>query len=60
MEQFEQKYPPKILKLKYSGDAMDSINFIESIAEELIDLGISLEILEGGDGYEEIKLSKLF
>ena len=54
-----QPLPSKIVKLKYDGDTMDAINFIEIIAKELILFGVVLEFLDGGEGYEEVKLTKL-
>ena len=33
---------------------------MQLISEELIHFGVSIEILEGGDGFEEIKIEKIF
>ncbi len=48
----------KIIRLEYD-DSMDMINAIESIAEAIAEYGIEIEFLDGGDGYEEIKISKV-
>ncbi len=48
----------KIIKLGYN-DSMDMINAIEEIAAAVLDFGVNIEILEGGDGYEEIKIIKV-
>ncbi len=48
----------KIIQLHYS-DSMDMVNAIEAIAKVVADYGIEIKILEGGDGYEEIEISKV-
>lgn len=38
---------------------MDLYNAIESLRKALKNFGVKLEILEGGDGYEEISLTRI-
>lgn len=47
----------KKLKFYYS-DGMDLLNALEGLAATLPAFGVELEILNGGDGYEEIRLRK--
>ena len=49
----------EIVKLRYGGDTMDAINFVETLAEVLEKFGINIEFLDGGDGYEEVKITKI-
>lgn len=53
----QEKTADKIIQIEY-GDAMDVLNAIEAIAVSVLEYGVEIEILEGGDGYEEIKISK--
>jgi hypothetical protein len=47
-------------KLKfYYSDSMDLLNALESLSKALKDFGVKMEILNGGDGYEEVQLSKV-
>lgn len=46
------------LKFFYS-DGMDLLNALEYLAKTLPSFGVNVEILDGGDGYEEIKLTKI-
>lgn len=43
----------------YYSDGMDLLNALESLQSVLVKYGVKLEILDGGDSYEEIRLSKL-
>jgi hypothetical protein len=45
------------IKLHYE-DGMDLINTLETLALILPKFGVKLEILAGGEGYEEISLSR--
>lgn len=45
------------LKFHYS-DGMDLLNALEGLAATLPAFGVELEILDGGDGYEEVRLRK--
>lgn len=54
----QEKPADKIIQIQY-GDAMDMLNAIEAIAASILEFGVEIEILEGGDGYEEIKISKV-
>jgi hypothetical protein len=46
------------IKFSYE-DSCDLINALETLARILPDYGVDLEILDGGDGYEEIRLTKM-
>lgn len=46
------------LKFHYS-DGMDLYNALEGFVSVLPKFGVKLEILRGGDGFEEVKLTKL-
>ena len=48
----------KTLKFHYA-DGCDLINALEGLAKVLPAFGVKLEILDGGDGYEEIRLSTI-
>lgn len=46
-------------KLKfYYGDSCDLVNALESLSKALEEFGVKMELLEGGTGYEEIKITK--
>lgn len=47
----------RTMKFHYS-DGMDLLNALESLRAALPAFGVNLEILDGGDGYEEIRLTK--
>jgi len=46
----------QIVTLEYQ-DSCDVVNAVESIAEALTKFGVKLELLEGGDGYEQVRIS---
>lgn len=48
----------KTLKFSYE-DGMDLLNALERLANVLPAFGVKLEILDGGDGYEEVRLTKV-
>jgi hypothetical protein len=48
----------KKLKFTYDGGC-DMLDALEYLAQELPAFGVKLELLDGGDGYEEVKLSKI-
>lgn len=45
------------VKFQYE-DSMDLLNALESLAVALKPFGVKMEILDGGDGYEEVRLTK--
>lgn len=48
------------MKLKfYYEDSMDLLNALYTFAKVLPEFGVSLELLVGDDGYEEVELSKI-
>jgi len=49
----------KRVKLHYNNDDMYAINFIETLIPELLKFGIHMELLDGGEGYEEVKIDSL-
>lgn len=49
---------PKTIKFYYE-DGCDLINALERLVRVLPAFGVKLEILDGGDGYEEIRLTKV-
>jgi len=46
------------VKFSYE-DGMDLINALEALAKILPKYGVKLEMLDGGEGYEEIRLTKI-
>lgn len=46
------------IKFEYEG-SMDLINTLETLAKVLPKFGVKLELLDGGDGYEEVELTKI-
>lgn len=48
----------KTLKFSYE-DSCDLLNALESFEEVLPQFGVKAELLDGGDGYEEMRLSRM-
>ena len=46
------------IKFSYE-DSCDLINALETLARILPDYGVKLEILDGGDGFEAVRLTKI-
>ena len=47
------------MKIKFFyQDSMDLLNALEGMAEALKKFGVKMEIFDGGDGYEEVSLTK--
>ena len=48
----------QIVRFSYE-DGCDLINCLESLERILPKYGVKFEVLEGGDGYEEVSISKV-
>ncbi len=48
----------RLLRFHYNNDTLDVLNVLAFLIEALVEFGVTMEVLEGGDGFEEILLTK--